>query len=103
MPPVAKPKFCTAVVVSPKSIFVGRSSVLTLRLSQAGKAIAGIRVRIKGSTLGIVTKASNAKGIVKTKVNPKRAGIVTFAPVAHKKCTTPRVGVVGVFTPPVTG
>jgi uncharacterized repeat protein (TIGR01451 family) len=96
-------KFCTAVAVSPKSIFVGRLTLLTMRVSQNGKAVAGIRVRIKGSTLGIVTKRSNAKGIVKVRVSPKRAGIVGFAPVAHKRCTNPRIGVVGVFTPPVTG
>lgn len=96
-------QFCTAVAVSPKSIFVGRHSLLTMRVSQNGKAVAGIRVRIKGSTLGIVTKQSNAKGIVKVHVSPKRPGIVNFAPVAHKRCTSPRIGVVGVFTPPVTG
>ena len=73
-------QFCTAVAVSPKSIFVGRHSLLTMRVSQNGKAVAGIRVRIKGSTLGIVTKQSNAKGIVKVHVSPKRAGIVNFAP-----------------------
>jgi hypothetical protein len=103
VPPVARPTFCTAVVVSPRSIFVGRKSVLTMHLSQNGKAIAGIRVRIKGSALGLLTKASTKKGVVKVPVLPKRAGIVSFVPVAHKACKTPRIGVVGVFTPPVTG
>ena len=101
--PPAPAQFCTAVAVSPKSIFVGRLALLTMRVSQNGKAVAGIRIRIKGSTLGIVTKRSNAKGVVKVHVSPKRAGIVSFAPVAHKRCTNPRIGVVGVFTPPVTG
>jgi len=101
--PPAPARFCTAVAVSPKSIFVGRLALLTMRVSQNGKAVAGIRIRIKGSTLGIVTKRSNAKGVVKVHVSPKRAGIVSFAPVAHKRCTNPRIGVVGVFTPPVTG
>jgi uncharacterized repeat protein (TIGR01451 family) len=96
-------QFCTAVAVSPKSIFVGRHTLLTMRVSQNGKPVAGIRVRIKGSTLGIVTKRSNAKGVVKVRVARKRVGIVGFAPVAHKRCTNPRIGVVGVFTPPVTG
>jgi hypothetical protein len=36
-------------------------------------------------------------------VKPRRAGIVTFVPVSHKGCTNPRIGVTGVFTPPVTG
>jgi hypothetical protein len=41
--------------------------------------------------------------MVKASVNPKRAGIVMFAPVSHKGCANPRIGVTGVFTPPVTG
>jgi len=36
-------------------------------------------------------------------VKPLKAGIVTFVPVATKRCNAPRVGVIGVFTPPVTG
>jgi hypothetical protein len=59
-------------------------------------------VRLKGS-LGLVTKATNKQGIVRTKVQAKKAGIVSFAPVAHKKCASPRIGAVGVFTPPLTG
>jgi len=31
-----------------------------------------------------------------------KAGI-TFRPVAQKSCRTTRIGVIGVFTPPVTG
>ena len=41
--------------------------------------------------------------MVRVKVNPKKAGIVTIVPVSHKGCTNPRIGVTGVFTPPVTG
>jgi hypothetical protein len=32
-----------------------------------------------------------------------KAGIVVFTPVAAKSCKNPRIGVIGVFTPPVTG
>jgi uncharacterized repeat protein (TIGR01451 family) len=93
---------CTAVAISPKSIFVGRAVILTLKVSQGGKAAAGVRVRLQGR-LGLVTKATNKQGIVRTKVQATKAGIVSFAPVARAKCTSPRIGVVGAFTPPVTG
>jgi hypothetical protein len=33
----------------------------------------------------------------------KKAGIMIFTPLASKRCNTKRVGVTGVFTPPVTG
>ena len=94
---------CTAVGVAPKTLFVGRKTTLTIRVSQNGKPVKGIRIKIKGSTLNITTKPSNAKGMVSVKVNPKKAGIVTIVPVSHKGCTNPRIGVTGVFTPPVTG
>jgi len=40
--------------------------------------------------------------ITKT-IKPKKQGIVTFRPLATKSCKVPRVGITGVFTPPVTG
>jgi uncharacterized repeat protein (TIGR01451 family) len=103
VPPTARPKFCTAVTVSPKTLSVGRKNVLTIKVAQNGKAVKGIRIKIKGSTLSLTAGPSNAKGLVKARVQPKRAGIVTFVPVSTKGCSNPRVGVVGVFTPPVTG
>jgi uncharacterized repeat protein (TIGR01451 family) len=94
---------CTAVGVAPKTLFVGRKVTLTIRVTQKGKAVKGIRIKIKGSTLNLTTSPSNAKGMVTVKVNPKKAGIVTIVPISHKGCTNPRIGVTGVFTPPVTG
>jgi uncharacterized repeat protein (TIGR01451 family) len=101
VPPV---RYCTAVSVSPKkTLFVGRKTTLTLKVTQNAKAAKGIRIKIKGAALAITTKPSNAKGIVKVTVSPTKAGIVTFAPVSMTGCANPRVGVTGVFTPPVTG
>jgi hypothetical protein len=99
-PPVV---YCTAVAVSPRQLFVGKKNTLTMRLTQHGKAAKGVKVRIKGSTISVTTGPSNSKGLVKRQVKPLKAGIVTFTPVASKRCNAPRVGVIGVFTPPVTG
>jgi uncharacterized repeat protein (TIGR01451 family) len=100
-PPV---RYCTAINVAPKrTLFVGRKTTLTLKVTQNGKAVKGIRIRIKGPSLSMTTSRSNAKGLVKVTVKPKRAGIVSFAPVSSKGCANPRLGVTGVFTPPVTG
>jgi hypothetical protein len=98
------PKPCIAVSkVAPKQLFVGRKTTLTIHISQGGKAKSGIHVRIKGAKLNIRTKASNAKGVVKQVVKVKKAGVLIFTPIASKACNTKRVGVTGVFTPPVTG
>jgi uncharacterized repeat protein (TIGR01451 family) len=103
-PPKPKaPAYCAALMVRPNSLFAGRHAVLTLKVTKHSKAVAGVKVRINGAGLLIVTHATNGKGVVKRAVLPKKAGIVTFRPVAQKSCKNIRVGVIGVFTPPVTG
>jgi uncharacterized repeat protein (TIGR01451 family) len=100
VPPVT---YCTAVAVSPKQLLVGRNNTLNLKVSQHGKAKSDVKVRVKGSTIRLTTKPSNGKGLIKQTVKPMKAGIVVFTPVTAKSCKNPRVGVIGVFTPPVTG
>ena len=98
------PKPCIAVTkVTPKQLFVGRKTTVTIHLAQGGKAVKGIHVRIKGAKINLRTKASNSKGIVKQTLKMKKAGILIFTPIASKACNTKRVGVTNVFTPPVTG
>ena len=98
------PVHCVAVSkVTPKQLFVGRKTTLTIHLTQGGKAVKGIHVRIKGPKINLRTKASNAKGTVKQTLKMKKAGILVFTPIASKACNTKRVGVTNVFTPPVTG
>jgi uncharacterized repeat protein (TIGR01451 family) len=100
--PPEKP--CVAVSkVTPKQLFVGRKTTLKIHLTQGGKAVKGIHVRIKGPKINLRTKASNAKGLVKQTVKMKKAGVLVFTPIASKACNTKRVGVTNVFTPPVTG
>jgi uncharacterized repeat protein (TIGR01451 family) len=103
--PLTPPKvFCVAVSrVSPKQLFVGRKTTLTIHVTRHGKAVKGIRVRIKGPKINARTKPSNAKGVIKRVVKIRKAGVLVFSPIASKRCNTKRVGVTGVFTPPVTG
>jgi uncharacterized repeat protein (TIGR01451 family) len=103
-PPPPPPVFCVAVSrVTPKQLFVGRKATVTIHVTRHGKAVKGIHVRIKGPKLDVRTKASNSKGVIKHVVKMKKAGVVVFTPLASKRCNTKRVGVTGVFTPPVTG
>jgi hypothetical protein len=96
--------FCVAVSkVSPNQLFVGRKTMLTIHVTRHGEAVKGIHVRIKGAKLNVRTKASNSKGVIKKTVKLKKAGVLVFSPIASKRCNTKRVGVTGVFTPPVTG
>jgi uncharacterized repeat protein (TIGR01451 family) len=98
------PVFCVAVSrVNPKQLFVGRKTKLTIHVTQHGKAVKGVHVRITGPKIDIRTKASNHKGVITRTVKLKKAGILIFSPIASKRCNTQRVGVTNVFTPPVTG
>jgi hypothetical protein len=100
-PPTA---FCVAVSkVTPKQLFVGRKTTLTIHVTKQQKAVKGIHVRIKGAKVNIKTKASNGKGVIKQTIKLKKAGVLVFTPIASKACNTKRVGVTNVFTPPVTG
>ena len=100
-PPV---QYCVAVSkVTPKQLFVGRKTKLTIHVTKHGKAVKGVHVQIKGPKINMRTKASNSKGVITARVKMKKAGIVIFSPIASKRCNTKRVGVTGVFTPPVTG
>ena len=93
----------TVSKVTPNQLFVGRKTKLTIRVTKHGRAIKGIHVQIKGLKFSTRTGASNSKGVITQTVKLKKAGIMVFSPIASKRCNTKRVGVTGVFTPPVTG
>jgi uncharacterized repeat protein (TIGR01451 family) len=96
---------CTAVLVTPKQFYAGRTTTMHIKVMQNHKAVRGVRVRITGPGLHITTKPSNARGNITKRIKPKRAGIVTFKPIvtSGSACKVPRIGITGVFTPPVTG
>jgi hypothetical protein len=41
--------------------------------------------------------------MIRIVVTPRKAGIVQITSTTRKGCGVPRVGVIGAFTPPVTG
>jgi uncharacterized repeat protein (TIGR01451 family) len=106
-PQTFPPPPCVAVSrITPGQLIVGRKTNLTVYLKQGGKAAAGFRVRIKGAGINVVTKRSNAKGVIKRQVKMKKKGVLTFTPIGGQNggsCGGKRIGVRGVFTPPVTG
>jgi hypothetical protein len=94
---------CYAVAVSPHSLTAGKRQTLTLSVHTLGKPAKGARVRITGAGINKVSGKTNASGIVKVSVKPAKPGILRFQPLALKGCSVPRIGVIGAFTPPVTG
>jgi uncharacterized repeat protein (TIGR01451 family) len=104
---VILPPPCVAVSrITPGQLIVGRKTTLTVFLKQGSKAAAGFRVRIKGAGINVITKRSNAKGVIKRDVKMKKKGVLVFTPLGGPNgdsCGGKRIGVRGVFTPPVTG
>jgi uncharacterized repeat protein (TIGR01451 family) len=94
---------CYAVAVSPHSLTAGKRSTLVLSVHMLGKPAKNARVRVTGAGVSKVSGPTNAKGIVRVSVKPAKPGILRFQPVAHSGCAVPRIGVIGAFTPPVTG
>ena len=89
--------------MTPKQLFVGRKTKVTIHVTQGGTAVKGIHVRITGPKTNVRTAASNGSGVIKHVLKMKKAGVLIFSPIASKRCNTQRVGVTNVFTPPVTG
>jgi uncharacterized repeat protein (TIGR01451 family) len=92
--------------ITPGQLVVGRKTTVTMHLTQGNKAAPGFKVRIKGAGINVVTKASDARGIIKRTLKMKRKGILRFEPIRNNNgnsCGAVRVGVRGPFTPPVTG
>jgi uncharacterized repeat protein (TIGR01451 family) len=108
-PPVVKPKPkplpppCYAVVVAPKSLTVGKNAHLRLHVTAKSKSIAGVTILVKGAGILKVSNRTDKGGHVTIVLHPKKPGIVLVKPAAYKGCVNPRIGVVGAFTPPVTG
>ena len=90
------PALCTAVLVRPRQLYAGKRTLLHLTVKSGGHAVAGVRVRITGAGLRLTTRPSNAAGKITTQIFVKKAGIVTFRPIANKSCQLTRAGVTGV-------
>jgi hypothetical protein len=101
-PPVV-PTGCYAVAITPHSLTAGKRTTLVLSVHMLGKPAKNARVKVTGAGISKTSGPTNAKGIVRISVKPAKPGILKFQPVAHKGCGAPRIGVIGAFTPPVTG
>jgi uncharacterized repeat protein (TIGR01451 family) len=93
---------CTAISkITPGQLIVGRKTLVTIHLR--GGTVKGVKVRIKGAGINVKTAGANGSGVIKHTLKMKKRGIITFTPITSKSCGDRRVGVRGVFTPPVTG
>ena len=65
-----------------------------------GKVMKGVKVTVKGSGLSVSGKTGRS-GIARVAVTPRSPGLLTIS-AGSARCSK-RLGVLGVFQPPVTG
>jgi len=100
--PFTPPSVCATLRLSVKQLTVGKKSVLRVTVrDQRGKAMKGVKVNVKGAGLKKTAK-TNKKGVVKLVVTPRSPGVLQVSVPGTARCAK-RIGVIGVFQPPVTG
>ena len=96
------PSVCYALTVTPRTLTVGRRTIVNVLVREAGKPVKGVRVVITGR--GLSKRATtNASGRARFVIVGRSPGILQIRVPSHATCRTQRIGVLGVFTPPVTG
>jgi hypothetical protein len=104
-PPVVAPEICNTVTVTQKTLKGnGKSQTISVKVTRGAtrKGVAGATVKITGPGISKTVK-SGKNGKVTVKVTPKQPGIIRVEIQGAKSCNTQRIGVVGVYEPPVTG
>ena len=102
-PPVVVPDICTTLVANPKVLkATGKAQTISITVKKGKKSAAGVTVKITGPGIS-KTVQTGKNGKVKVTVKPSQPGIIRVAIQGSKACNTQRIGVVGVYEPPVTG
>jgi uncharacterized repeat protein (TIGR01451 family) len=101
--PKPKPNLCRVLTIKTKLVKAnGHRHGLVAKVTRSRNAVKGVKVRFTGA--GVSKSArTNAKGVAHVTIKTTKAGIIHVRITNAKACNTARIGVVGVFQPPVTG
>jgi uncharacterized repeat protein (TIGR01451 family) len=108
VPPTPKPKpkpkpVCLTITVLPKMLKAdGKSDAITVKVTAGKKRAPGVVVLVTGKGIR-KTARTDRQGIAVVTVNVKSPGLLRVTTPQKKSCGARQIGVVGVFTPPVTG
>ena len=80
----------------------GSTSVVVAKVTRSKTPVRGVAVRFTGIGLNKVV-TTNKQGVARLGLTPSKAGIMLVKITSVKACNSARIGVVGVFEPPVTG
>jgi uncharacterized repeat protein (TIGR01451 family) len=102
--PAPKPlDICRVLKVTPSMVKAnGARQVVLAKVTRSKTPVSGVAVRFTGTGLAKVVK-TDQRGIARISLAPSKAGIMLVKITSAKACNSARIGVVGVFEPPVTG
>ncbi|MEO7663001.1 hypothetical protein [Gaiella sp.] len=102
-PPVVVPEICSTLVANPKVLkATGKAQKISITVKKGKKGVKGATVKITGPGISKTAKTGKNGKVIVT-VKPSQPGIIRVAIQGAKACNTQRIGVVGVYEPPVTG
>jgi uncharacterized repeat protein (TIGR01451 family) len=101
--PKPEPEVCRVLRVTPGMVKAnGKQQVVLAKVTQRKNPLAGVAVTFSGAGITKVVR-TDTSGVARLGVRPGKAGIVLVKITSAKACNSARIGVVGVFEPPVTG
>jgi uncharacterized repeat protein (TIGR01451 family) len=105
--PTPKPKpavdICRVLKVTPGMVKAnGKRYVVLAKVTRSKSPVQGVEVRFSAVGLNKVVR-TNKQGVARLGVTPSKAGIMLVKITSAKACNSARIGVIGVFEPPVTG
>ena len=105
--PQPKPKpalnLCRVLTIRTKMLKAnGHEHALVAKVMRSRNPLKGVKVRFTGAGVSLAA-LTNGKGVAHVAVKTTKAGIIRVHITNAKACNTARIGVVGVFQPPVTG
>ena len=101
--PKPAPELCRVLKVTPSMVKAnGRNQVVVAKVTRSKTPVRGVAVRFTALGLSKVV-TTNKQGVARLGLTPSKAGIMLVKITSVKACNTARIGVVGVFEPPVTG
>ena len=105
--PTPKPKpaadICRILKVTPTMVKAnGNRQIVLARVLRSRTPLKGVAVRFTAKGLSKVVR-TNQQGVARLVLTPRKAGIMLVKITSAKACNSARIGVIGVFEPPVTG
>ena len=101
--PKPVPNLCRVLTINTKLVKAnGHKHALVAKVTRSRNPVKGVKVRFTGAGVSLAA-LTNGKGVASVGIKTTKAGIIRVHITNVKACNTARIGVVGVFQPPVTG